>query len=429
VPGTISAPLTFGQLAVWRDIESMPLHSRQDSNAVLTWPIADGCSRGQVRQALDGLAIRHEALRTVYECSSGDRPVQVVHDASSVSPLELSVPQDVAEGNGLVESVEQEITAIEDQPFDLAVEYSWRPVVLTSRGEPRAVVVVVSTIAADPWAGEVLQADFARLLSGGDPGPANTPREVAAWQHSDQWRARTEAAIQYWDGLLAALQADDSPQPAYRNRPEVAVKAQLLSRPAGEATRQLASRLRASVPSIVLAAYALATSTVLGIPRVLVNVMSANRFWPVTEELVCSMSQWVPLLVGPRPREAFVDLAARTYWLAVRAYRHGCYDPDLFARHWSLDPRLGEGGWPGVFFNFIPGDPAEDAEDEAAVTSRPVFAWQTPMVRTGPSFYLRACEGTELSLTARAMWDGFPAAHLEQVMRSMHDILVTAAGS
>jgi hypothetical protein len=424
----ISAPLTFGQLAVWRDIESMPLHSRQDSNAVLTWPIADSCSLRQVRQALNGLAIRHEALRTVYDCSSGDPPVQVVHAARSVSPLELSVPEDVAGEDELLESVEQEITALDNQPFDLTAEYSWRPVVLTSLGKPRAVVVVTNNIAADQWAGEVLQADFARLLSGGGPGPASTPRQVVAWQRSDQWRVRTEAAVQYWDGLLAVLQAD-APQPAYTNRPEVAVKAELLSRPAGKATRELASRLRASAPSIVLAAYALATSAVLGIPRVLVNVMSANRFWPVTQELICPMSQWVPLLVEPRPRESFIDLAVRTYWLAVRAYRHGCYDPDLFAQHWSLDPRSGEGGWPGVFFNFIPGDPAEDAEDEAATTSRPVFAWQTPMVRTGPSFYLRAREGTELSLTARAMWDGFPAAHLEQIMRSMHDILVTAAGS
>ena len=62
---TVRAPLTFGQLSVWRSIEHLPPDTTE-ANLSQEWDLPDGTDVSAVRRALDALERRHEALRTTF---------------------------------------------------------------------------------------------------------------------------------------------------------------------------------------------------------------------------------------------------------------------------------------------------------------------------------------------------------------------------
>ena len=60
---TASAPLSFGQLYSWREIESYPREWLREANLPATWDLR-GLSMSQVDAALRRLVDWHEPLRT-----------------------------------------------------------------------------------------------------------------------------------------------------------------------------------------------------------------------------------------------------------------------------------------------------------------------------------------------------------------------------
>src|SRR5829696_591398 len=97
VTRTLDAPLTFGQLPVWRSLQALPVPRRLEGNVPRTWPVPVDPTPAQVALAWHALVIRHESLRTLFvrDGSTGLRqrwagPIRLGHRRRSCSAARWS---------------------------------------------------------------------------------------------------------------------------------------------------------------------------------------------------------------------------------------------------------------------------------------------------------------------------------------------------
>ena len=132
---TIRAPLTYGQLSVWRSIEHLPLDTTE-ANLSRTWDLPDGVDAAAVRGALDALEARHEALRTVFELTGARGITQVVRP-----PAGVDMP--VAEAGDAAAAEARSPAPLAARGFALDREPGWRVELVTVGGRPVRLLVCV----------------------------------------------------------------------------------------------------------------------------------------------------------------------------------------------------------------------------------------------------------------------------------------------
>src|SRR5262245_4835487 len=187
------APLTFGQLSLWRAIEPWPADRKWHANSRATWDLPDDCTIASVRGALSTMVQRHEGLRTGYAPDSRGGVEQVVWHAQDL-------PVEVVERGATARAQAEEITAaLVRQPFALHRELPWRACVLTDRGQPVSLAVAIHHITVDGWALSLLHDELHDLLADRNPpAPGMTCRDVAAQQRAAGWAPRRASATAYW---------------------------------------------------------------------------------------------------------------------------------------------------------------------------------------------------------------------------------------
>lgn len=124
--------------------------------------------------------------------------------------------------------------------------------------------------------------------------------------------------------------------------------------------------------AIAIAAQAFADEYALD--RLVVDVMSSNRFTPGTRGLVTSLNQWAPaLLDGLGGGSDAAGRAGRAHRAVLAAYRHGVYDVDLLS---DMCRRRGLAVASALSVNYIPGvvatpldDSPPDVVDEEPLTA------------------------------------------------------------
>ncbi|MFC6599364.1 condensation domain-containing protein [Kitasatospora paranensis] len=389
------APLSYGQLSVWRDVRELGRDRWHEANTRTIWPLAgEGEPKvSAVEDAVLALAARHESLRTVYGLSDPYAPVQRV--LPSVGEVD----------SGTVECGPEEfdgvVAALAAAPFDLSAAPAWRFRVVTVDDRPRAVVLIGHHIVADGWSNTILESDFRAALRGQvPPGAAAppTPRELAGWQRSPDRRARQAALTAYWERIFglpaASLRTAGAPAP-----PDDACQYSVRSRQASAAARRLAEQLTVPVSSVVLAAFTWSVARLAGPGPLVAQLMSSNRFVPPWTDVVSSMNQWTAASVGAAP-DAFVPYVRHVHTQSLLAYRHGMYDVDEID---ALRDRAGAGRAPhqaSCAFNFLTDGPAPPGADEESGPVREV-----PFSRIGHPCYLRATDeaGATLELRLRTM--------------------------
>lgn len=411
-----TGPLSYGQLSVWRDIEHLPAASRHQANLVYQIPLAEhAVPVPQVAAAVDLLRERHESLRTVFDLSRTEHPVQHVRPATQEPPPLSSVTPEP--GEAPADTAQRVATRLAGQAFDLAVDEPLRVVVVEVQGRAQHVVLCLHHIAVDIWAVELLREEFGTLLTGG-PRPAGitSPRELALAQHSGRWAARRAATRDYLHRVYSEVAADPTPEPPLC--PKTVAKANLRSRVAGPAARARAEAAGISVPALVLAAYCWQGHELTGARRILVNAMTTNRLFPGTATLVTSMNQWARVISERVPGQDFAQFAARLHWNVLRAYRHGCYDVDVDeAVRREVEAGTGPVA-PQFSYNFVEQDGGGRAPGgEFEITAMP------PVYVGGPMFYLVATLGANLDLTARTRIDGCDQAALAAFLTGVHHTL------
>jgi hypothetical protein len=426
------APLSFGQLSVWRDVRELSQDRWHEANTRSVWMLPEDAETSvtDVEAAVRSLGRGHESLRTVYGLEDPLAPTQRVLPFGAAE-----VESGVAE-IGAADEVEDLIGQLAARAFDLSREPSWRFRVLTRGGRPMAVATVRHHITADGWSDTILEKDFHTAL--GSPtatgaAPPPSPRELAEWQRTAGGNARHAKLLAYWEKIFdldaAALGSVGPVVPA-----DTARQCFIRSRSALARTRRLSEMLSVPVSSVVLAAFARSVAQVAGSGTVTAQLMSSNRFVPAWGSLVSSMNQWTATSLevpdvpdsqdgpdaadGPDGRRAtLVDglapFAAKVHTQSMLAYRHGMYDVDEVD---ALRAKVRSGRDPyeaSLAFNFLTGTPppagaAAEPEGEAV--------WETPFSRIGHPCYLRAGDagGTALELRLRTL--GLPEAVTRDVL-------------
>ena len=421
------APLSYGQLSVWRDCRGLGRERWHEANTKAVWGLGEPGvgdmehEPAAVERAVRALGHRHESLRTVYDLSDSYAPTQRVlplEDADAVLDGCVVECRDEAD-------FEQRVEQLAAEPFDLSAAPAWRFRVLTGRGRPVAVAVVKHHIMADGWAEACLQSEFRTALAGGPAASGAaappTPRELAAWQRSAGSRPRREVLLAHWERLFDLDAASLRPVGAAPEA-DTALQCTIRSPRALARAQELAKEHSLPVPGVVLAAFAWTVAHTAGTGPLVVQLMSANRFVPPWSKVVSSTNQWAAASLDP-PAD-FVSYIRHIHAKSLSAYRQGMYDVDEVD---ALRDKTRAGRDPyeaSLGFNYL--SVAEVPVDAPAPEDGPT--WQAPFSRIGHPCYLRATEEAGRCLDLRLRTLGLTEAVTTQVLEGTLARLIDADG-
>ena len=323
----VEAPLSFGQLYSWREVDSYPAAWKSEANLPATWDLR-GFGAERIEVALRRLFDSHEPLRTSFELRDGV-PVQLVHEDLQ-PPIErvkrlITSPRDA-------DRTTAELLAI---PFPMTGELCWRGRLVSWLGKPMFLSLSFSHLILDVWSVQELHTQFRRLLADPDDlevacriGPS--PRQLAGEQRAEAGLRRQQSAERYWQRVLAerAARLPVLPAGVERNR----IQATLHSAQLSAQTARAARALGVTAPAVLAALVAAGLSRQLAENRVVMSLMSSNRFAPEHRHVVGTMNQLIPVVVS-------VDAEA----IAGRAHQPGCTGP---APRLTVTPATTSTGWP-----------------------------------------------------------------------------------
>ncbi|WP_438306840.1 condensation domain-containing protein (plasmid) [Streptomyces sp. HUAS TT11] len=408
-PVRLPAPLSYGQLSVWRDIEGLPEERRHEANTWARWQVPGDTGVPEVRRALRALGARHPSLHTVYDLTDPDAPRQ------SVRPDLVGDTETTASEAGPGE-VDEVLAGLLARPFNLTGEPGWRAHLVTTgtgTGPVREVLLVKHHMTADGWCDRVLREDFLALLAGdrAEP-PAVGPAELAEWQLAPGRERSRAAAVAHWQDVIASG-SSGFPGTDPSGRP--VLQATVRSHRALRGAQALAERSGTGLSAVVLGAYTLAVARAAGEDAPVVQMMSANRFHPRWRDVVTSMNQWTAA------RHPVVDdldeHMRRTHRMSMSAYRHGMVDVDRIARMRALSP----GHEPTCAFNFLRLDhPCGPGDADGALV------WEEPFSTIGHGCYLRAADEAGVSLALRLRTKGIPRDLAARIVTDVHGLLASA---
>ncbi len=207
VPRPERLPLSFAQQRLWL------LHKLEGPSPTYNIPLIARVSgvldATAFEAALQDVAGRHEALRTMFREADGD-PFQQVLPPDAARPAVVFAEPGRA---GLAEAVDQACR----YEFDLARELPVRAWMLTVRPDEHTLVLVIHHIATDGWSMAPFCRDlgvaYAARLGGTPPDWAPLPVQYAdytMWQqqllgHDDDPASLLSQQLKYWRDALARL--------------------------------------------------------------------------------------------------------------------------------------------------------------------------------------------------------------------------------
>ena len=413
------APLNYGQLYSWREIETYPQEWLHEANLSTTWGLR-GIPMDRVSTALQRLVRRHEPLRSTYHLHAG-RPVQRVHPMTS-PPIEHV--DRVITDYGDPDRTSDELAGV---PIPMTGSPGWRGQLVSTGGAPMFLSVSFSHLIVDVWSVQKLTAQFHALLADPDASaPAGpTPRQLAVQQRGESRRGQRDGADRYWRRILAdgpAWQLPSLPAGAKRHR----IQATLSSRRLGGLAAQAARRHKVSTPAVLMALVAAGLARHTDAGQITMSLMSSNRFAPEHQHVVGTMNQLIPVVATVDHGSSVAEHVKRLHWAAARAYRYSCYDYDRVAAlaagaATQAGPAPGHGCWFNhlfrCWFNYLqlddhPSDPADQSPAE--------LVW-TPLARQyGQPVDVRvSVQGGCTSVALRVDPTVIPAEALTDILRAV----------
>jgi len=239
-----------------------------------------------LQAALNALAQRHEALRTVFDCAAGLQRIQAAQ-ALSLPLIDLAGQPP--------EAAAQAIEALHRQPFDLARGPLWRVALIRHAADRHTLALVLHHVAADGASMAVLLDELAHHYSATVQGQASAnlpalPLQVAdhaVWQRD--WLAGPEAARQlaWWREQLGDEQPLLRLPAAHARRPGAPLRSacHALPLPVAQAERlRAAAQVGRFTPfMLLLAAYQWLLHEHTGLQDLRVGVPVVNRPQPALE--------------------------------------------------------------------------------------------------------------------------------------------------
>lgn len=315
-------PMSFEQESVWLNDQFQEGASRY----LESWTYRLRGARivpDAVRAALDGIVVRHEALRTRLHLVDGVprqtvlRPSPVDLTVCSVTPAELS--------GALAEAAGRPVAL--DRPPLL------RATLLRVADDDAVLVVAIHHAVIDGWCWGLLDTEFSALyraaLTGTEGGLPGIPLQFGPY--AEQQRAPSEACMEYWRKTLAGA-PEESSFPTDRPRPAVLSTRGdrvefVLDAETGTGVRRLARAARATPFAVLAAAVAALVAHASGQDDVVIGTPVSRRDDEDLTPMIACLSDVMPLRQHVSPQDSFADLVARAkaeVWGAV-AHRDAPY--------------------------------------------------------------------------------------------------------
>lgn len=423
-----AAPLTFGQLSVWRDVTGLPRERWHEGNLSHGFDLPKPVSRRQLAAAATRLQERHPSLRTLLD--TGEPPRQLVQP-----PQEIAI-EDVAVAFGDVVDAEARADELKHVAFDLNVDRPFRVLGVASGAEvddPDAenivrVHYILHHVAADGWSIGLLLMDTLVLLGfGGElqPTPPHSLLEEAIEQRtSPAAPARLKAAQKHFRSIYAADATSFLDRDGTRGGLEAAVESSEL----WVAAHEIASAEKVSLSTLFTAAFADAVSGFCHPGPIRMGLMAGNRLTERWRGHVTSMNQLALMLVTPKPavelKETFADVGINT----MRAYRYGIHDVDqMTVTALGIDKDPAEVKYL-CMFNFMDGASGQYA-DEPSSDGTPVVHWEPVFSHISAGCYLRVYETAEQTIRLRLRTGGLTRETHAGILQGMYARVLAAAAA
>ncbi|MFJ8166823.1 condensation domain-containing protein, partial [Streptomyces sp. NPDC096136] len=321
-------PLSYAQQRLWF------LHQLEGPSATYNMPLAlrltGDLDRQALRDAVNDVITRHEALRTVFH-EVGGRPSQHITDTEE-TPIGLKAVRVDKAG------LRQELDKAARHPFDLAAEAPFRATLFTVNAGESVLMLVVHHIAGDGWSiGQLAQdlvAAYSARLSGSEPQWPDLPVQYAdytLWQREllgndtdpDSLFARQE---RYWAQQLAGL-PEQVTVPTDRPRPAVATYAGDVSEFGFDAELhqtlvQLARSTGTTLFMVLQASFAALMTRLGSGTDVTIGAPIAGRTDGNLEHLIGFFVNTLVLRTDTSNNPSFVDLLAQARRTSLAAYAH-----------------------------------------------------------------------------------------------------------
>lgn len=342
------APLTWGQLNIWRPLQWFGESGSAAFNVTRTFLLDAPVPESAVAASLRRLVERHQATRTHFRPGADDpddpdhpdHPYQHVERAGTYLVDVVRCPTD--EVRATAEALADRLAEL---PFRLPDEWPLRFGLVEIGGEQAgpvaAIAIAASHVAADGAALDRLIADWGALLAGvrgpvaagataGAPGEDWQPLDHAAYEQSDRGRQANGRALGRWRTLLSSIPASMFDLPPGPGEPAPFQRWELRSAAVAAAAQALGDRTGASASTVLLTTCALVLNAITGHDTAALQLIAANRYTARQQALVAAAAQDGLFVL----RAESGDLAGtirRAYRLATEAYFYAHYDPDALA--------------------------------------------------------------------------------------------------
>lgn len=429
------APATQGQKAIWRDIEYM-MPDTSFYNIVRPAIVPAGVVLDDVVAVIGETVERHESLRTLFWRDAQGALCQEVR-----ADAQLQV--EVYEGwSGPGFDPDAILAGLCDQliatRFRHAEGWPVRALVAVLDDVPRVVLVCVSHVAADNLGAAVVVSElterFEALVRGERPQfpAALQPIDLARAEALEQGQRTLGRALDYWRAQLSVMPptmfpglAAEPAQPRYQ-------RAVLVSRAAAAAVDQVALRLQATTPVVLLAAVAAVLSNQAQETSCTMTLIAGNRPTRALRGCVTNLVQDVPATVDTGA-ETFAEVVRNAWRATTNAYLNSRYDR---AAAQSLTEQVGRERGTELdllsYFNDLRRQTVPDAAAaepaDAGAFEESRFFWEEGVERDHLSFFLVAeDEEGRLKLTLRADTTRLPRDRMAAFLYGLESFLSAVA--
>jgi amino acid adenylation domain-containing protein/thioester reductase-like protein len=283
-----------------------------------------------LKQSLQEIVQRHEALRTTFAIVSGE-PLQVIAPV-----LALTVPLvDLCQLPEATQEVEVERLAIESaqQPFDLARGPLLRATLLQLGEAEHVLLVTMHHIVSDGWSIGVMIRELATLYEAFSTGKASPlpplPIQYADFAHwQRQWLQGEVLAAQlsYWQQQLAGAQTvlelpTDRPRPTVQTFRGASLFL-ALPEPLSQKLKSLSQRSGVTLFMTLLAAFQTLLYRYTGQEDICIGSPIANRNRSETEDLIGFFVNTLILRTDMSENPSFQELLGRVREMTLGAYAH-----------------------------------------------------------------------------------------------------------
>ncbi|MGH7560840.1 MAG: amino acid adenylation domain-containing protein [Gemmatimonadales bacterium] len=331
-PGS-EAPQSYAQEVLWLLDRATP--GMVAYNSALAWRLSGPVDSGALRQAVQRLMERHEALRTRF-ATREDRNIQVADPLGNVVLAE----EDLRSLSDHESRIEARLQDHARRPFDLERDHLFRPVLLRLADDDAVLLLVTHHIVSDAWSYGILVRELAALyaaaLRGEDASLPALPiqfGDYAAWERAELAGERLAGRIAWWREHLLPP-ADDlevpSDRPGTGARGERGAKVTRSLDPGAQAAlKALAAEQGATLYMVCLAAFKAVLARWSGQSDIVVGSAVAGRTRRETEGVVGYFSGALPLRTRMPPSGNFVDLlrAVRSTCLGALEHRDVPFEP------------------------------------------------------------------------------------------------------